>query len=75
MANDHAQDRYDPPKVGSEFEEDKFSEINPGEIFRLQPLNESTSYRKVNDLVGEEIGTTSRFEVRFDAKTKVYVKS
>ena len=75
MANDHAQDRYDPPAVGSEFEEDKFSEINPGEIFRLQPLNESTSYRKVNDLVGEEIGTIPRFEVRFDAKTKVYVKS
>ena len=75
MANDPARDRYDPPKVGSEFEEDKFSEINPGEIFRLQPLNESTSYRKVNDLVGEEIGTTPRFEVRFDANTKVYVKS
>ena len=74
MANDHARDRYDPPKVGSEFEEDKFSEINPGEIFRLQPLNESTSYRKVNDLVGEEIGVGG-FEVRFDAKTKVYVKS
>ena len=75
MANDHARDRYDPPSIGSEFEEDKFSEINPGEIFRLQPLNESTSYRKVNDLVGEEIGTIPRFEVRFDAKTKVYVKS
>ena len=74
MANDHAQDRYDPPAIGSEFEEDKFSEINPGEIFRLQPLNESTSYRKVNDLVGEEIGVGG-FEVRFDAKTKVYVKS
>ena len=74
MANDHARDRYDPPKVGSEFEEDKFSEINPGEIFRLQPLNESTSYRKVNDLVGEEIGIGG-FEVRFDAKVKVYVKS
>ena len=74
MANDHARDRYDPPSIGSEFEEDKFSEINPGEIFRLQPLNESTSYRKVNDLVGEEIGVGG-FEVRFDAKTKVYVKS
>ena len=74
MANDHARDRYDPPKVGSEFEEDKFSEINPGEIFRLQPLNEATSYRKVNDLVGEEIGTRG-FEVRFDINTKVYVKS
>ena len=75
MANDHARDRYDPPSIGSEFEEDKFSEINPGEIFRLRPMNESTSYRKVNDLVGEEIGTIPRFEVRFDAKTKVYVKS
>ena len=75
MANDHARDRYDPPSIGSEFEEDKFSEINPGEIFRLQPLNESTSYRKVNDLVGEEIGTTPSFEVRFDINVKVYVKS
>ena len=74
MANDHARDRYDPPSIGSEFEEDKFSEINPGEIFRLQPLNESTSYRKVNDLVGEEIGTRG-FEVRFDTNVKVYVKS
>ena len=35
MANDPAQDRYDPPKVGSEYEEDKFSEINPGELFRF----------------------------------------
>ena len=75
MANDHARDRYDPPPIGSEFEEDKFSEINPGEIFRLQPLNESTSYRKVNDLVGEEIGTTPPFAVRFDVRVKVYVKS
>ena len=74
MANDHAQDRYDPPSIGSEFEEDKFSEINPGEIFRLQPLSEATSYRKVNDLAGEEIGIGG-FEVRFDANVKVYVKS
>ena len=35
MANDHAKDRYDPPSVGSEFDEDRFSEINPGEVFRL----------------------------------------
>ena len=75
MANDHARDRYDPPSVGSEFEEDKFSEINPGEIFRLRPLDESTSYRKVNDLVGEEIGKAPTFEVQFDANVTVYVKS
>ena len=35
MSNDHAKDRYDPPSVGSEFDEDRFSEINPGEVFRL----------------------------------------
>ena len=29
MANDPAQDRYNPPAIGSEFEEDYFSEINP----------------------------------------------
>ena len=75
MANDPVRDRYDPPKVGSEFEEDRFSEINPGEIFRLQPSNESTSYRKVNDLAGEEVGTNPPFEVQFDANVKVYVKS
>ena len=75
MANDHAKDRYDPPAVGSEFEEDRFSEINPGEIFRLQPSDASTSYRKVNDLVGEEIGKAPPFEVQFDINTKVYVKS
>ena len=75
MANDHARDRYAPPSIGSEFEEDRFSEINPGEIFRLQPLNESTSYRKVNDLVGEEIGMAPPFKVQFDTNVKVYVKS
>ena len=41
MANDHAQDRYDPPKVGSEYEEEQFSEINPGELFRLFASNDA----------------------------------
>ena len=49
MANDHAQDRYDPPRVGSEFEEDKFSEINFGELFRLFPNNRQKIYRKSGD--------------------------
>ena len=51
MANDHAKDRYDPPAVGSEFEEDKFSEINPGEIFRLKPTDVDTKYRKTDDIL------------------------
>ena len=29
MANDPAHDRYNPPSIGSEFEEDYFSEITP----------------------------------------------
>ena len=44
MANDHAKDRYDPPSVGSEFDEDRFSEINPGEVFRLLMNNASKIY-------------------------------
>ena len=74
MANDHAKDRYDPPAVGSEFEEDRFSEINPGEIFRLQPLNEVTSYRKTDDYSAGQVGSVG-VQVEFDANTKVYVKS
>ena len=49
MANDPAQDRYDPPAVGKEYEEDKFSEINPGELFRLFDNNDAKIYRKSSD--------------------------
>ena len=73
MANDPAQDRYDPPKVGSEFEEDEFSEINPGELFRLFPNNESKIYRKSSDNFAFDI--KERVEIQFVAREKVYVKS
>ena len=40
--NNPAQDTYNPPKLGSDWIEDEFSEINPGEIFRLkQNFNEA----------------------------------
>ena len=73
MANDHAKDRYDPPSVGSEFDEDRFSEINPGEVFRLFMNNDSKIYRKTNDnfaLVLKE-----GVEIQFDPNEKIYVKS
>ena len=54
MANDPAQDRYDPPSIGSEFEEDYFSEINPGELFRLLPDNANKIYRSEERRVGKE---------------------
>ena len=39
MSNDHAKDRYDPPSVGSDWEEQKYGDVVAGEIFRLKPLN------------------------------------
>ena len=35
MANDHAQDRYDPPGVGSDFEQQVYGDVVKGEIFRI----------------------------------------
>ena len=71
--NDHAQDRYDPPNVGSEFDEDRFSEINPGEVFRLFMNNDSKIYRKTNDNFALDL--KEGVEIQFDSNEKIYVKS
>ena len=73
MANDHAKDRYDPPSVGSEFDEDRFSEINPGEVFRLFMNNHSKIYRKTNDNFALDL--KEGVEIQFDPNEKIYVKS
>ena len=73
MANDHAKDRYDPPSVGSEFDEDRFSEINPGEVFRLFMNNDSKIYRKTNDNFALDL--KEGVEIQFDSNEKIYVKS
>jgi hypothetical protein len=73
MANDPVQDRYNPPKVGNEFEEDYFSEINLGELFRLFPNNGQKIYRKSGDNFAFDI--KERVELQFEARDKVYVKS
>jgi|TARA_B100000287_G_C20472272_1_gene717724 hypothetical protein len=73
MANDHAKDRYDPPSVGSEFDEDRFSEINPGEVFRLFMNNDSKIYRKTNDNFALDL--KEGVEIQFDPNEKIYVKS
>ena len=73
MANDHAKDRYDPPSVGSEFDEDRFSEINPGEVFRLFMNNDSKIYRKTNDNFALDLKEGG--EIQFDSNEKIYVKS
>ena len=73
MANDHAKDRYDPPKVGSDFEEEIFGDVNIGEVFRLRPDSKAKSFRKVKDGVAFDI-TESR-EIQLGNRDEIYVKS
>ena len=73
MANDPARDIYNPPAIGNEFEEDEFSEINPGEVFRRFPNNESKMYRKSNDNFA--FALKEQVEIQFGPREKVYVKS
>ena len=73
MNNDHAQDRYDPPSLGSDFERESFSEINPGVIFRLEGRSSSKQYRKVGETTAVDVSEQNQIE--FESKTTVYVKS
>ena len=73
MANDHAQDRYDPPKVGSDFDKEYFGDVNIGEVFRLRPDSKAKSFRKVKDGVAFDI-TESR-EFQLGNRGEIYVKS
>ena len=73
MANDHAQDRYDPPGVGSDFEQQIYGDVVKGEIFRIAPKNTSKKYRKIDENLCHDIedGLTTTF----NKDLKVYVKS
>ena len=55
MPNDPAQDRYNPPSVGSEFEPEKFYAIQDMDIFYFNNIfNDSNlSYRKINQNQGQ----------------------
>ena len=71
--NNHAQDRYDPPSVGSDFEQQVYSDVVKGEIFRLDPKNSAKSYRKIDENICHDI--VENLTTRFNADLKVYVKS
>ena len=71
--NNQAQDRYDPPSVGSDFEEQVYGDVVKGEIFRLQPKNSSKSYRKIDETLCHDI--VENLTTRFNLDLKVYVKS
>ena len=73
MENDPGQDRYVPPAIGNEYEEDKFSEINPGELFRLFASNDAKIYRKSSDNFAFDI--KEQVEIQFGPNEKLYVKS
>ena len=73
MANDHAKDRYDPPSVGSDFDEQLYGDVVQGEVFRLKPNNTEKSFRKVDETRCHDI--VDNVTTVFDLKTKVYVKS
>ena len=71
--NNHAQDRYDPPGVGSDFEEQIYGDVVKGEIFRLSPNNSSKSYRKIDETICHDI--VENLTTRFNLDLKGYVKS
>ena len=71
--NDHAQDRYDPPALGSEWEENFFGELNRGDVFRVHQHAQSKQYRKLDE--GTAYDVKERREIKLDAQEKVYVKS
>jgi len=73
MANDHAKDRYDPPGVGSDFDEQLYGDVVQGEVFRFKPLSTDKVYRKVDEHRCHDI--VENQTKQFDPKLKVYVKS
>tara|TARA_B100000287_G_scaffold399385_1_gene417612 strand:- start:1246 stop:1470 length:225 start_codon:yes stop_codon:yes gene_type:complete len=71
--NDHAQDRYDPPSIGSDWEESFFSELNRGDVFRVLQSAASKQYRKVDE--GTAFDVKEQIEIKLEPQEKVYVKS
>ena len=73
MANDHAQDRYDPPSVGSDFDKEYFGDVNIGEVFRLRPDSDAKTFRKVKDGIALDI--TEVKDIQLGDRDEIYVKS
>jgi len=71
--NNDAQDRYNPPAMGADWEENNFSEINPGEIFRLSTNQKEPVYRKENDNQAMLLSNMTMISV--SANTKVYIRN
>ena len=82
MANNQAQDRYNPPGTsGSDWEEYKFEALNTGELFWLDKVPQwsdekngyvNEAYRKVGDR--EAVNTTNQILLDVLSNITVYVK-
>ena len=59
MPNDPAQDRYNPPAIGTEWEEEKFYSLQEMDIFyyNTEQGDGNLSYRKINQNQGQCIKT------------------
>ena len=73
MANDHAQDRYDPPGVGTDWEKEYFGDVNIGEVFRLRPDSKAKTFRKVKAGIAFDVKELK--EVQLGDRDEIYVKS
>ena len=72
MPNNPSQDTYNPAGIGSEFEEHTFSEVNIGEIFRLNPdSNDQSLYRKENETQAMDVRTRVIHDI--GQSTKIYI--
>ena len=71
--NDHAQDRYDPPSIGSEWEEHFFSELNRGDVFRVLQSPNAKQYRKIDEVTAFDV--KEQREIKLEPQEQVYVKS
>ena len=72
MPNNPTQDAYRPDGIGSEFEEHQFSEVNVGEIFRLNADTKDQSiYRKENET--QAINVKQRVMHTLSPSTKIYI--
>ena len=74
--NDQANDRYNPPGIGTEFEHFRFSDINVHELFWLSDdINPTKNrpYRKINETQGQNVKT--REIIGVGARTHSYQKT
>ena len=82
MANNQAQDRYNPPgTTGDDWEEHKFEALNNGELFWLDTKPQwsdekmayvNEAYRKAGDR--EAVNTTNQILLDVLSNITVYVK-